>query len=50
MGFAHDTNAVLIVGRGGYEMEVPLATKAEVAEAVVDAILQIRAQYNQETS
>ena len=50
VGFAHDTNAVLIVGRGGYEMEVPLATKAEVAEAVVDAILQIRAQYHQETS
>ena len=50
VGFAHETNAVLIVGRGGYEMEVPLATKAEVAEAVVDAILQIRAQYHQETS
>ncbi len=50
VGFAHDTNAVLIVGRGGYEMEIPLATKAEVAEAVVDAITQIRANYNQETS
>jgi phosphopantothenoylcysteine decarboxylase/phosphopantothenate--cysteine ligase len=50
VGFAHDTNAVLIVGRGGYEMEVPLATKAEVAEAVVNAITQIRARYNQETS
>jgi phosphopantothenoylcysteine decarboxylase/phosphopantothenate--cysteine ligase len=49
VGFAHDTNAVLIVGRGGYEMEVPLASKAEVAEAVVDAITQIRAHYNQET-
>ena len=49
VGFAHDTNAVLIVGRGGYEMEVPLATKAEVAEAVVNAITQIRARYNQET-
>jgi phosphopantothenoylcysteine decarboxylase/phosphopantothenate--cysteine ligase len=49
VGFAHDTNAVLIVGRGGYEMEVPLATKAEVAEAVVDSITQIRSRYNQET-
>jgi phosphopantothenoylcysteine decarboxylase/phosphopantothenate--cysteine ligase len=49
VGFAHDTNAVLIVGRGGFEMEVPLATKAEVAEAVVTAITQIRARYNQET-
>ncbi len=49
VGFAHDTNAVLIVGRGGFEVEVPLATKAEVAEAVVSAITQIRARYNQET-
>jgi phosphopantothenoylcysteine decarboxylase/phosphopantothenate--cysteine ligase len=48
VGFAHDTNAVLIVGRGGYEMEVPLATKAEVAEAVVNAITHIRTRYNQE--
>ncbi len=49
VGFAHDTNAVLIVGRGGYEMEVPLATKTEVASAVVDAISQILFQDNQET-
>jgi phosphopantothenoylcysteine decarboxylase/phosphopantothenate--cysteine ligase len=49
VGFAHDTNAVLIVGRGEYEMEVPLATKAEVAEAVVNAIIQIRSRYHQET-
>jgi phosphopantothenoylcysteine decarboxylase/phosphopantothenate--cysteine ligase len=41
VGFAHDTNAVLIVGADGYEVEVPLATKAEVATAVVNAIVRI---------
>jgi phosphopantothenoylcysteine decarboxylase/phosphopantothenate--cysteine ligase len=38
VGFGHDTNAVLIVGADGSEVEVPLATKATVATAVVDAI------------
>jgi phosphopantothenoylcysteine decarboxylase/phosphopantothenate--cysteine ligase len=38
VGFGHDTNAVLIVGADGSEIEVPLATKATVAIAVVDAI------------
>ncbi len=38
VGFGHDTNAVKIVGRGGLEIEVPLATKETVATAVVDAI------------
>ena len=42
VGFAHDTNAVLIVGTDGYEIEVPLASKADVAAAVVDAIAQLR--------
>jgi phosphopantothenoylcysteine decarboxylase/phosphopantothenate--cysteine ligase len=38
VGFAHDTNAVLILGTDGRETEVPLASKTEVARAVVDAI------------
>jgi phosphopantothenoylcysteine decarboxylase/phosphopantothenate--cysteine ligase len=42
VGFAHDTNAVLIIGSDGCETEVPLASKAEVARAVVDAIARLR--------
>jgi phosphopantothenoylcysteine decarboxylase/phosphopantothenate--cysteine ligase len=38
VGFAHDTNAVLIVGSDGVEIEVPLASKEAVAEAIADAI------------
>ena len=49
VGFTHDTNAVLIVGTAGYERDVPLATKTEVAAAVVDAIIQIRFHPTQET-
>ena len=41
VGFAHDTNAVLIVGRHGFETEVPLSDKQVVATAVVDAIASI---------
>jgi hypothetical protein len=44
VGFAHDTNAVVIVGADGYELEVPLASKAHVAVAVVDAIVEIRSR------
>ena len=38
VGFAHDTNAVLIVGRGGFEADIALTNKDVVAAAVVDAI------------
>jgi phosphopantothenoylcysteine decarboxylase/phosphopantothenate--cysteine ligase len=44
VGFAHDTNAVLIVGADGGQTEVPLASKADVARAVVDAIARLRSQ------
>ncbi|MGH9067273.1 MAG: phosphopantothenoylcysteine decarboxylase, partial [Acidimicrobiales bacterium] len=37
VGFEHDTNAVTIVGAGGEVMEVPLAPKATVADAVLVA-------------
>jgi phosphopantothenoylcysteine decarboxylase/phosphopantothenate--cysteine ligase len=39
VGFAHDTNAVLIVGPAGYERDVPLAGKDAIARAVVDAVV-----------
>jgi phosphopantothenoylcysteine decarboxylase/phosphopantothenate--cysteine ligase len=47
VGFAHDTNAVLIVGAEGDEIDVPLASKEDVARAVVDAIAR-RIHNNQE--
>jgi phosphopantothenoylcysteine decarboxylase/phosphopantothenate--cysteine ligase len=37
-GFSHDTNAVVIVGADGTEVDVPLTSKQEVARAVVDVI------------
>jgi phosphopantothenoylcysteine decarboxylase/phosphopantothenate--cysteine ligase len=37
-GFSHDTNAVIIVGADGHEVDVPLASKQQIARAVVDAI------------
>jgi phosphopantothenoylcysteine decarboxylase/phosphopantothenate--cysteine ligase len=46
VGFAHDTNAVLILGSDGREVEVPLASKAEIARAVVDAIAERRPNPN----
>jgi phosphopantothenoylcysteine decarboxylase / phosphopantothenate---cysteine ligase len=42
VGFAHDTNAVLILGSNGDLTDVPLASKADVARAVVDAIVRLR--------
>jgi phosphopantothenoylcysteine decarboxylase/phosphopantothenate--cysteine ligase len=47
-GFGHDTNAVLIVGADGHEVQVPLASKAEVAAAVVDAIARITTRNHEE--
>ncbi len=38
VGFTYDTNEVLIVDAAGARVDVPLATKEEVARAVVDAI------------
>ena len=48
VGFSHDTNAVLIVGRDGLDIEVPLAGKDTVAEAVVDAIIRLVTRQNEE--
>jgi phosphopantothenoylcysteine decarboxylase/phosphopantothenate--cysteine ligase len=43
VGFAHDTNSVVIVGAGGAVIDVALQTKQQVAVAVVDAIEAVRA-------
>jgi phosphopantothenoylcysteine decarboxylase/phosphopantothenate--cysteine ligase len=39
VGFDHDTNAVVIVERDGPVTEVPLTTKAAVADAVLDRVV-----------
>jgi phosphopantothenoylcysteine decarboxylase/phosphopantothenate--cysteine ligase len=41
-GFDHDTNEVTILDAGGGAVEVPLTTKATVADAVLDRVLQER--------
>jgi phosphopantothenoylcysteine decarboxylase / phosphopantothenate---cysteine ligase len=40
VGFDHDTNAVTILGADGARMEVEMASKAEVAQAVLDAVVE----------
>lgn len=42
-GFAHDTNAVLILDRAGGAEHVPLCTKREVADRVLDVVVRLRA-------
>jgi phosphopantothenoylcysteine decarboxylase/phosphopantothenate--cysteine ligase len=46
-GFAHDTNAVLVLTASGDSMEVPLTDKRRVAAAVVDAIVSHRGSSHQ---
>jgi len=41
-GFAHDTNAVAIVGPGGIVQNVPLADKRAIARSVLDAVVESR--------
>jgi phosphopantothenoylcysteine decarboxylase / phosphopantothenate---cysteine ligase len=43
-GFGGDTNAVVILGASGTRIEVPLASKRTVAEAVVDAAAALLTQ------
>jgi len=42
VGFAHDTNAVTLLRPGAESVEIDLASKRDVARAVVDAIVDIR--------
>jgi phosphopantothenoylcysteine decarboxylase/phosphopantothenate--cysteine ligase len=48
VGFSHDTNAVLIVGRDDLVIDVPLSTKEAVAAAVADAISSLIPRTTQE--
>ena len=41
VGFAHDTNAVTIIGSQGVVAEVPLSAKGRVAEAVLDTVATV---------
>jgi hypothetical protein len=43
VGFAHETNAVTIHVADGSVVDVALTTKRDVARAVVDAIVRLRA-------
>ncbi len=40
-GFDHDTNAAVIVGNDGFQREVPMASKRDVAAAVFDEIARL---------
>ena len=37
-GFGADTNKVMLLGRGGEVVELPLASKLEVAEKILENI------------
>lgn len=43
VGFAHDTNAVVIIAADGTRTDVPLADKRLIAAAVLDAVVRVRA-------
>jgi len=40
VGFEHDTNRVTLLGGDGTESSVPLATKRDIARAVLDAVVR----------
>jgi phosphopantothenoylcysteine decarboxylase/phosphopantothenate--cysteine ligase len=42
VGFAHDTNAVTILGRGGLLGSVELTDKRSVARAILECVVQLR--------
>lgn len=42
-GFGKDTNKVTLLGRGGVVVELPLMSKEEVAWAIIDKIVELRA-------
>jgi phosphopantothenoylcysteine decarboxylase/phosphopantothenate--cysteine ligase len=48
VGFSHDTNAVTIFQRGGGRLEVPLRSKRDIAEAVLQATLPLLHEARQE--
>ncbi len=42
-GFDGDTNAVVLLRRDGGQVDVPLASKREVAERILDEVRALRA-------
>ncbi|WP_219945514.1 bifunctional phosphopantothenoylcysteine decarboxylase/phosphopantothenate--cysteine ligase CoaBC [Iamia sp. SCSIO 61187] len=44
VGFEHDTNQVVVVSASGIDQDVPLSDKRAVARAVIDAVVEHRAQ------
>jgi len=48
VGFAHDTNAVTLLRPDAEPVEIDLASKRDVARAVIDTIVTIRSQHRQD--
>jgi len=48
VGFAHDTNAVTLLRPDAEPVEIDLASKRDVARAVIDTIVSIRSQHRQD--
>lgn len=48
VGFAHDTNAVTLLRPDAEPVEIDLASKRDVARAVIDTITDIRSRHRQE--
>ena len=45
-GFAHDTNKVTLLVGDGREIDVPLGSKRVVADAIIDAVVEVRATFS----
>ncbi len=43
VGFGSDTNAVIIIDRNGTELELPVMSKSEIAERILDKIVELKA-------
>ena len=50
VGFAHDTNAVTLLRPDAEPVEIDLASKRDVARAVIDTIVSIRSRHRQESA
>ena len=50
VGFAHDTNAVTLLRPDAEPVEIDLASKRDVARAVIDTIVSIRSRHRQDTA
>jgi phosphopantothenoylcysteine decarboxylase / phosphopantothenate---cysteine ligase len=48
VGFAHDTNAVTLLRPDAEPVEIDLASKRDVARAVIDTIVSIRSRHRQD--